>query len=157
MRFRIILATAAALASVHAGTAAAQTDFDLPTNAASTVAPLPASLVPDADERAAESTSRISVRRVLVSTGVGMLAGAGTGLMLGAMTSHGCREGEEWCILTREEEIAIAGVAGAMAGAGIGALYGLFSGPRRASAEPAPVSITPAANGGLTVGLTLRH
>jgi hypothetical protein len=83
--------------------------------------------------------------------------GAGTGLVVGAITTDGCQRGEEWCILTWQEEVAIHGVAGAMVGAGVGAIYGLVSAPRRVDTRSAPVSVAPAMDGGVRVGLTLRH
>lgn len=155
MRFKITLA-ALVLASLHATAAAAQT-VDPPVHAASALVPLPASLVPDVDAGMAESTSRISARRVLVSTGVGALIGAGTGLVVGALASDGCGHDEDWCLFSPEEEIALTGVAGAIVGAGVGAVYGIVTGIRQPARNPAPVTLAPAANGGLTVGLTLRH
>jgi hypothetical protein len=156
MRFKIILA-AILLAATHATAAAAQT-VDSPVYAASAIAPLPASLVPDdVDERAAESASRISVRRVLVSTGVGALVGAGGGLILGTLVSDGCGEVESWCLFSREEEIALTTGAGAIVGAGIGAIYGIVTGLGRPARDRAPVTLVPATNGGVAVGLTLRH
>jgi hypothetical protein len=94
---------------------------------------------------------------VFVSAGIGTLAGAGAGLLVGAITTDGCQPDESWCILGWEEEVAIHGVAGAMVGAGIGAVYGLVSHPRTPRTQPSPVAVTPAADGGLSVGLTLRH
>ncbi|HEY0019825.1 MAG TPA: hypothetical protein VGC13_26230 [Longimicrobium sp.] len=154
MRFKITFA-ALVLASTYATAAAAQT-VDLP-YAASAIAPLPASLVPDVDERTAAGAPRISVRRVLVSTGVGALAGAGAGLIIGTLASDGCGEVEDWCLFSREEEIALTTGAGAIVGAGIGALYGIVTGIRRPARDRAPVTLVPATNGGVAVGLTLRH
>jgi hypothetical protein len=93
---------------------------------------------------------------VFVSAGIGTLAGASAGLVVGAITTDGCQPDESWCILGWEEEVAIHGVAGAMVGAGIGAVYGLISSPRTPR-TPAPVAVAPAADGGVSVGLTLRH
>jgi hypothetical protein len=44
-----------------------------------------------------------------------------------------------------------------MAGAGAGALYGLVSSPRYVRSEPGPLTVAPATDGGVSVGLTLRH
>jgi hypothetical protein len=155
MRFKITLA-ALLLASTHATAAAAQTG-DPPAYAASAIAPLPASLVPDVDERTVESASRISARRVLVSTGVGALVGAGAGLIIGTLASDGCGEVEDWCLFSREEEVALTTGAGAIVGAGIGAIYGIVTGIRQPARDRAPVTLAPATSGGVAVGLTLRH
>lgn len=156
MRFKIVLAAVVA-ASVHAGAAAAQTEAHLPLQAASAVAPLPASLVPDVEGRTDESASRISARGVLVSAGVGALVGAGAGLVLGGLTSDGCGETESWCLFSREEEVALATAAGAVIGTGVGAIYGIVTGLRQPARHRAPVTLAPATNGGVAVGLTLRH
>jgi hypothetical protein len=156
MPFKITLA-AIVLASIHATTAAAQT-VDPPLYAASAITPLPASLLPDdVDERAAGSASRISVRRVLVSTGVGALVGAGAGLVLGGLVSDGCGDTESWCLFSQEEEIALTTVAGAVVGAGAGAVYGIVTGLLQPARDPAPVTLAPSTSGGVAVGLTLRH
>lgn len=155
MRFKTTHA-ALVLASIHATSAAAQT-VDPPIYAASALVPLPASLVPDVDEGTAESASRISVRRVLVSTGVGALAGAGAGLVIGTLASDGCGETESWCLFSREEEVALATAAGAVVGTGVGAVYGIVTGIRRPARDRAPVTLAPAASGGVAVGLTVRH
>ncbi len=160
MRFPISLAAAVLFACAHAtaAAAAAQTEAHLPINAASAITPLPASLVPDdVDERAAESASRISARRVLVSTGVGALVGAGAGLVVGGIVSGECRDDESWCLFSREEEIALTTVAGAVVGAGAGAVYGIVTGLLQPAREPAPVTLAPSTSGGVAVGLTLRH
>jgi len=157
MRFKLSIVAALAFAGIPATDSAAQTEVNPPAFAASTLAPLPASLVPDTGPAGDVAPVRISARRVLISTGIGTLAGAGAGLLLGAVTTDGCQDDEEWCILGWEEEVAIHGVAGAMVGAGVGALYGLVSGSRRPAAQPRPITVAPAADGALTVGLTLRH
>ncbi|MBW3572301.1 MAG: hypothetical protein KY467_14465, partial [Gemmatimonadetes bacterium] len=69
--------------------------------------------------------------------GSGTRAGAGAGLRVGAIMTDGGQPGEAWCILGWEEVVAIHGVAGAMVGAGAGAVYGLVSGPGRPRTEPA--------------------
>ena len=154
MRYRMSIAAALAFAAIQTTSAAAQVDANPPASTASVVTPLPASLVPDADPAAGEATARISARRVLVSAGIGTLAGAGAGLLVGAITTDGCQPGESWCILGWEEEVAIHGVAGAMVGAGVGALYGLVASPRHRSLrnEPAPLTVAAAVEGGLRVG-----
>ena len=108
-------------------------------------------------DRTPSISSRISARRVFVSAGIGTLAGAGAGLLIGAITTDGCQPDESWCILGWEEEVAIHGVAGAMVGAGIGAVYGLVTSPRQPRPDTRPITVAPAADGGLSVGLTLRH
>lgn len=155
MRHTMTIAAALALAAVHATPAAAQMDVNPPSFAAS-VAPLPAALTPE-PAPPAEAAARISVRRMLISTGVGTLAGAGAGLIIGAITTDGCQDDEEWCILGWEEEVAIHGVAGAMVGAAVGAVYGLVSSPRRTDTRPAPVTVSSSTDGAVTVGVTLRH
>lgn len=157
MRFQIGIAAAVAAVVMQAAAAAAQVQAEPGFAAAGAVTPLPARLTPDAHTGAGDAAAGVSVRRVLVSTGIGALAGAGAGLVVGAITTDGCQPDEDWCILSWEEEVAIHGVAGALAGAGVGAVYGLVSGPRRPRTEPAPVTVAPAPGGSLRVGLTLRH
>lgn len=158
MRYTTSIAAALLLAGIHANPTTAQTETASRSVAAlSAITPLPASLVPDAPPAADEAEARISARHFLVSVGIGTLAGAGTGLVVGALASDGCGSDEDWCILSWEEEVAIAGVAGAMVGAGVGAVYGLVTSPRRPRAEPAPLTVAPAAAGGVSVGLTVRH
>ena len=137
--------------------AAAQAEVIPQQTPSSAITPLPASLVPDAQPAAEEARARISARRVFVSAGIGTLAGAGAGLLIGAITTDGCQPDESWCILGWEEEVAIHGVAGAMVGAGIGAVYGLVTSPRQPRPDTRPITVAPAADGGLSVGLTLRH
>ncbi|HEX5868830.1 MAG TPA: hypothetical protein VFY65_00370 [Longimicrobium sp.] len=157
MRFKISIAATLIIAGIQATDAAAQTEANPQPTALSTVAPLPASLTPDTAPAGEEASARISVRRVFVSAGIGTLVGAGAGLLVGAVTSDGCRPNEDWCILGWEEEVAIVGIAGAMAGAGIGAIYGLVTSPRQARTEPAPITVAPSTGGSVRVGLTLRH
>jgi hypothetical protein len=156
MRQTMTIAAALVLAAAYTMPAAAQTEVNSPSFAAA-IAPLPDALTPDPIVAADDAAGRISTRRFLVSTGVGALAGAGAGLVIGAITTDGCQDDEEWCILGWEEEVAIHGVAGAMVGAGIGAIYGLVSGPRRTDTRPAPVSVVPSTDGAVKVGVTLRH
>ncbi|HEV3050143.1 MAG TPA: hypothetical protein VGX50_07535 [Longimicrobium sp.] len=156
MRYTTTIAAALVLAAAYTTPAAAQTEVNSRSFAAA-IAPLPAALTPDPVVAADDATGRISARRFLISTGVGALAGAGAGLVIGAITTDGCQDDEEWCILGWEEEVAIHGVAGAMVGAGIGAIYGLVSGPRRTDTRPTPVSVVPSTDGAVTVGVTLRH
>src|SRR5687767_3843715 len=111
MRFKISIAAALAFAAIHAAPTAAQ--MQAPPRPAAATTPLPASLVPGARPSADEAVSRISVRRVFISAGIGTLAGAGAGLVIGALTTDGCQPDESWCILGWEEEVAIHGVAGA--------------------------------------------
>lgn len=158
MRFRISIAAALVFAATHASTAAAQVKVTPQPAAASAITPLPASLVPDAQPVADRAGARISARRVFVSAGIGTLTGAGAGLLVGAITTDGCQPDESWCILGWEEEVAIHGVAGAMVGAGIGAVYGLVTSPRRPRTDTAtPITVAPAPGGSVSVGLTLRH
>ena len=156
MRYTIAIAAAPVLAAAYATPAAAQTEVNRPVFAAA-AAPLPAALTPDPIVAADDATARISARRFLISTGVGALAGAGAGLVIGAITTDGCQDDEEWCVLGWEEEVAIHGVAGAMVGAGVGAIYGLVSSPRRTDTRPAPVTVAPSTDAAVTVGVTLRH
>lgn len=156
MRHPTTIAAALALAAVHATPAAAQTEVNPPSFAAA-AAPLPAALTPPPAAPAEEAMARISARRVFVSAGIGTLAGAGAGLIVGAITTDGCQDGEDWCILSWEEEVAIHGVAGAMVGAGVGAIYGLVTSPRRTDTRPAPVTVSPSTDGAVTIGVTLRH
>jgi hypothetical protein len=156
MRYTMTLAAALVLAAAHATPAVAQTEANRPIFAA-VASPLPAALTPEPVAPADDAMARISTRRFLISTGVGALAGAGAGLVIGAITTDGCQDDEEWCILGWEEEVAIHGVAGAMVGAGVGAIYGLVSSPRRTDTRPAPVSVVPSTDGAVTVGVTLRH
>lgn len=158
MRYTTSIAAALLVAGIHATPAAAQVQTaQRPLAATSAITPLPASLVPDAAPAADQAESRISARHFLVSVGIGTLVGAGTGLVVGALASDGCGAQDDWCILSYEEEVAIAGVGGAMVGAAVGAVYGLVTSPRRPRAEPAPLTVAPAAAGGVSVGLTLRH
>jgi hypothetical protein len=158
MRIRIGIAAALVLASAHVTAAKAQqVDVAAVPLAASALTALPPSLEPDARPASDEAEARIPARRFVVSVGIGALAGAGAGLVIGAITTDGCQPDESWCILGWEEEVAIHGVAGAMVGAGIGAVYALASSPGRSRAEPAPVTVMPATDGGLRVGVTLRH
>jgi hypothetical protein len=156
MRYTIATAATLLIASIQAIPAAGQMEVNPQSAAATAITPLPASLVPDA-QPAAEAEARISVRRVFVSAGIGTLAGAGAGLLIGAITTDGCQPDESWCILGWEEEVAIHGVAGAMVGAGIGAVYGLVTSPRQPRTDTRPITIAPAPGGSLSVGLTLRH
>jgi hypothetical protein len=153
---RYIIATAALLIAIMQATpAAAQVKVNPQPTALSAATPLPAELVPEAAP--AEAPARISARRVFVSAGIGTLAGAGAGLLVGAITTDGCQPDESWCILGWEEEVAIHGFVGAMVGAGAGAIYGLATAPRHSRRAPAPLTVAPAADGGMRVGLTLRH
>ena len=156
MRYTMTIAAAFALAAVHATPAAAQMEANGPSFAESP-APLPAALTPEPAAAAEAATARISARRVLISAGVGTLAGAGAGLLVGAITTDGCQQDEDWCILGWEEEVAIHGVVGAMVGAGVGAVYGLVTSPRRAVARPAPVTVSSSTDGVVTIGVMLRH
>ena len=156
MRIPISLAALVLFASVHAAPVAAQSDA-APIPPAPALAPLPAALLPDdAPAAAVEAAARFSARRFLVSVGVGTLVGAGTGLVVGAVTADRCQP-DEWCILGWEEEVAIHGVAGAMVGAGVGAVYGLVTGFSDSPSQPAPVTVVPSADSGVRVGVTLRH
>ncbi|HEX6369276.1 MAG TPA: hypothetical protein VF006_10105 [Longimicrobium sp.] len=157
MRLKISIAATLVVTALHAMSAAAQVEADPRPAGALAMTPLPASLTPDTQPAAGEATARISARRVFVSAGIGTLAGAGAGLLVGAITTDGCQPDESWCILGWEEEVAIHGVAGAMVGAGIGAIYGLLSSPPRPRTEPAPITVAPAPGGSLSIGLTLRH
>ena len=150
------VAAALVLAAAYATPAGAQMEVNPPSFGLA-AAPLPAALSPEPAAPPDEAAARISARRFLVSTGLGALAGAGAGLVIGAITTDGCQDDEEWCILGWEEEVAIHGVAGAMVGAGVGAIYGLVSSPRRTDTLPAPVTVAPSADGAVTVGVTLRH
>jgi hypothetical protein len=159
MRIQISIAATLVFTAIQAATAAAQVEMNPQPSAASAITPLPASLVPDAPPAAEEAEARISVRRVFVSAGIGTLAGAGAGLLIGAITTaDGCGRGvDDWCILTREEEIALHAMVGAMAGAGIGAVYGLVTSPRQPRTDTAPITVAPSPGGSVSVGVTLRH
>ena len=158
MRYTIATAATLLIAGIQAIPAAAQVEVNPRMAAASAVTPLPGSLVPDAQPGADEAEARISARRVFVSAGIGTLAGAGAGLLVGAIMTDGCEKDEDWCILSWEEEVAIHGVAGAMVGAGIGAVYGLVSSPGQPRTDTtAPITVVPAPGGSVSVGLTLRH
>ncbi|WP_420128406.1 hypothetical protein [Longimicrobium sp.] len=156
---RYMIATAALLvATIQATPAAAQVDvIPQQTAAVSAVTPLPAALVPGAPPAEDEEAAGFPMRRMFVSTGIGTLAGAGAGLLVGAITTDGCQPDESWCILGWEEEVAIHGVVGAMVGAGAGAIYGLVTAPGPSRQRSAPLTVAPAADGGMHVGLTLRH
>ena len=156
MRHTSTIAAALVLAAAYAMPAAAQTEANPPSFALA-AAPLAAPLTPEPAATADDSAGRISARRFLISTGVGALAGAVAGLVVGTITTDGCRNDESWCILGWEEEVAIHGVAGAMVGAGVGAIYGLVSSPRRTDTRPAPVTVAPSTDAAVTVGVTLRH
>jgi hypothetical protein len=156
MRYTMTIAAALVLAAACATPAAAQTEVNPPAFAAA-VTPLPAMLTPEATAPTDDATAPISMRRFLITTGVGALAGAGAGLVIGAITTDGCQDGEDWCILTWEEEVALHGMVGAMVGAGVGAIYGLVSSPRRTDTRQAPVTVVPSTDGAVTVGVTLRH
>lgn len=122
----------------------------------SSVQPLPAELRPDF-QAGNDARIPISGRHVFRSLAIGTMAGAVTGVVVGALTTSDCGETEQWCILPRDEEIAIAGFVGAMAGAAVGGVYGLLTSPRRPRTEPAPVAVLAAQDGGVGVGVTVRH
>lgn len=153
----MIVTAALLVATIQATPAAAQVEVNSQQTSVSAVTPLPAALVPDAQPTGDEAEAGFPVRRMFVSAGIGTLAGAGAGLLIGAITTDGCQPDEDWCIFSWEEEVAMHGVAGAMVGAGVGAIYGVVTAPRHARRQSAPLTVAPAAVGGMSVSLTLRH
>jgi hypothetical protein len=126
-----------------------------PDAVASIVQPLPVELAPRAIERAGVGATRGDQLELGLVTG--MLVGMAVGGVYRSLTyASDCAQFEEECMFSREmETVLFALIGGSLGGIIGGGTSYLLNRPR--TPRPAPLHVAPAAEGGMRVGLTLRH
>jgi hypothetical protein len=114
--------------------------------------PLPALLVPAWEVEAAAQD------RAMVGGVTGLLVGMTVGGLYGAFLAEECTGEEGGCDLSREMKSMVYGVIGGGLGGliGLGTSFVLGDGAAP-SAASAPIALAPTPDGGLRVGMTLRH
>jgi hypothetical protein len=124
---------------------------------ASFVQPLPVELAPRAAERGALRSPLADQMELGLVTGV--LVGMGVGVVYRSVTydRHCGRLEEDRCLLSREVETMAFSMIGGSLGGLIGVVSSRFLHPGGRAPVAAPVHVVPAAEGGMTVGVTLRH
>lgn len=121
----------------------------------SIIHPLPAKLAPRAIGRAAVGPTRGDQLELGLVTG--MLVGMAVGGVYRSLTyDSDCSRFEEECMFSREMETVLFSLMGGSLGGIIGAGTSYVLNRPRAP-RPAPLHVAPAADGGMRVGLTLRH
>jgi hypothetical protein len=151
---RILLILPILAATLLARPLAAQ-DRGMPDAVASIIQPLPAELAPRAIEGAAVGPTRGDQLELGLVTG--MLVGMAVGGVYRSLTydDGDCSRLEKECMSREMETVVFALMGGSLGGIiGAGASY-FLNRPR--TPQPAPFHVAPAAEGGMRVGLTLRH
>lgn len=122
---------------------------------ASLLPPLPAELAPTVVDRAAAGPTRGDQLELGLVTG--MLVGMAVGGVYRSLTyDSDCSQFEEECMFSREMETVLFSLMGGSLGGIIGAGTSYFlNRPRTPPAQG--LRVAPAAEGGMRVGLTLRH